>query len=188
MTFLQRLAGVRRLTGWLRRWRSDRLVLAGNRRGPTLGIGSSLVSQLVLGSRRRYGDRVPVILFPDSLHLPLDDDLAQVDSELLLLDGGRGCEAQPLNGADHVLDEVVPHRVVDFVVLDHQLEDVDKLKQKEVIAVAKMDAFDFAKALKNYLEQHRPEFALSCISGELLKESHIRTLLGPTDTSTPVII
>ena len=51
-------------------------------------------------------------LVPDPLHLPLDDDLAEVDGEPLLLDGRGGREPEPLDGGDDVLDEVVPHRVV----------------------------------------------------------------------------
>ena len=51
-------------------------------------------------------------LVPDSLHLPLDDDLAEINGETLLLDGGGGREPEPLDGGDDVLDEVVPHRVV----------------------------------------------------------------------------
>lgn len=48
----------------------------------------------------------------DPLQLPLDDDFGQVHGQPPLLDGDAGCEAQPLHGADHVLHQVVPHRVV----------------------------------------------------------------------------
>lgn len=52
------------------------------------------------------------LLVFDPLQLPLDDDLSQVHSQLPLLYGDAGREAQPLHGADHVLHQVVAHRVV----------------------------------------------------------------------------
>ena len=62
-----------------------------------------------------------IILLADPLELPLDDDLCEVDSKLALLDGGVVGEAQPLDGGYHVLDQVLPDRVVDTVVTAQQL-------------------------------------------------------------------
>ena len=56
------------------------------------------------------------LLVPDALHLPLDDDLAKVDGEPLLLDCRRRREPQSLDGGHDVLNEVVPHWVVHLQV------------------------------------------------------------------------
>lgn len=58
----------------------------------------------------------PYLLVLDPLQFPLDDDFRQVHGQPPLLDGDAGREAQPLHGADHVLHQVMPHRVVDLGV------------------------------------------------------------------------
>ena len=55
------------------------------------------------------------------LELPLDDDLCQVHGQLPLLYGGIRSESQSLDGGDHVLDQVLSHRVVHTVVSTQEL-------------------------------------------------------------------
>ena len=52
------------------------------------------------------------LLILDPLQFPLDDNLGEVHGQPPLLNGDTGCEAQPLHGTNHVLYQVVPHRVV----------------------------------------------------------------------------
>ena len=52
------------------------------------------------------------LLVFDPLQLPFDDHLSQIDSQLPLLYGYTRGEAQTLHCTDHVLHQVVAHRVV----------------------------------------------------------------------------
>lgn len=54
------------------------------------------------------------LLIFDPLKLPFNHHLSQVHSQLPLLNCDTGGEAEPLHGADHVLHEVVPYRVVNL--------------------------------------------------------------------------
>lgn len=55
--------------------------------------------------------RTHLLVF-DPLQLPFDDHLRQVHGQLPLLYGHTGGEAQALHSTDHVLHQVVAHRVV----------------------------------------------------------------------------
>lgn len=54
------------------------------------------------------------LLVFDALQLPLDDHLGQVHRQFSLLDGHAGREAKTLHRTDHVLHQVVAHRIVDL--------------------------------------------------------------------------
>lgn len=61
------------------------------------------------------------------MQFPLDDDLGQLDGQPAMIDRRRRTETQSLDRVDHVLNEVVPDRIVDLVVSNDQLEDVVEL-------------------------------------------------------------
>lgn len=55
------------------------------------------------------------LLVFDPLQLPLDDHLSQVYSQFPLLYGHTGGEAKTLHCTDHVLHQVMAHRIVHLV-------------------------------------------------------------------------
>lgn len=77
--------------------------------------------------------RTHLLVF-DPLELPLYDHLSQVNSQLPLLYGHAGGEAQTLHGTDHVLHQVVAHRVVHLEkrvsMSDKKLNKIQKSKIK----------------------------------------------------------
>lgn len=62
---------------------------------------------------------MPDLLIFDPLKLPFNHHLSQVHSQLPLLNSDTGGEAESLHGADHVLHEVMPYRVVNLTTNKH---------------------------------------------------------------------
>ena len=66
----------------------------------------------------------------DSLHLPAEDALGEVDGEQAVVGRRVGGEADALQRADEVVDERVAYEVVDAMVLDNDVEHVRELEER----------------------------------------------------------